>query len=58
MAGADILPEGDDLRLLFDVFSLEKALHEVVFELRHRPEMVRIPLLAVLERLGPNEGDG
>ena len=39
------LPRSEgDLRLLLDCFRLEKALHEVAFELNHRPLWTWIPL--------------
>ncbi len=42
----------EDLRALLTAQLLEKALHEVGFELESRPEWVRIPLAAILELLG------
>jgi maltose alpha-D-glucosyltransferase / alpha-amylase len=38
-------------RVLFDVSLLEKAIHELAGELTHRLEMVRIPLLGILQIL-------
>jgi maltose alpha-D-glucosyltransferase/alpha-amylase len=40
-----------ELRVLFDVLLLEKAIHELSSELIHRPEMVRIPLQGILQIL-------
>jgi maltose alpha-D-glucosyltransferase/alpha-amylase len=39
----------DDLRLLLDLFLLEKASYEVRYELDNRPEWVNIPLTALAE---------
>jgi maltose alpha-D-glucosyltransferase / alpha-amylase len=47
--GADFLPPRDvDFRKLLDVFLLEKALYEVLYELNSRPAWVRIPLMGIL----------
>jgi len=52
-AGAPHLPASrDELRVLLDAYTLEKALYEIVYELNNRPEWVRIPLRGVLELLG------
>jgi maltose alpha-D-glucosyltransferase/alpha-amylase len=52
-AGAPHLPASrDELRILLDAYTLEKALYEIVYELSNRPEWVRIPLRGVLELLG------
>jgi maltose alpha-D-glucosyltransferase / alpha-amylase len=39
----------DEVVLLLDTFCLDKALHEVTFELRNRPEWMHIPLRSVIE---------
>ena len=39
----------DDLRLLLDVFLLEKASYEVRYELDNRPDWVAIPLAALAD---------
>jgi maltose alpha-D-glucosyltransferase / alpha-amylase len=39
----------DGLRVLLDAYLLEKALYEIVYELNHRPDWVRIPIRGVLE---------
>jgi maltose alpha-D-glucosyltransferase/alpha-amylase len=50
-----LLPETTENRaLLLDVFLLEKALYEVVYELNNRPAWTAIPLVGILEALdGP-----
>jgi maltose alpha-D-glucosyltransferase/alpha-amylase len=51
-AGAAFLPrDAGELRVLFDVLLFEKVIHELFNELTHRPEMVRIPLLGILQAL-------
>jgi maltose alpha-D-glucosyltransferase/alpha-amylase len=47
--GADFLPASSaDFRKLLDVFLLDKALYEILYELNSRPEWVRIPMLGIL----------
>jgi maltose alpha-D-glucosyltransferase/alpha-amylase len=47
--GAEFLPlTSADLRRLLDIFLLDKALYEVLYELNSRPTWVRIPLLGIL----------
>jgi maltose alpha-D-glucosyltransferase/alpha-amylase len=47
--GATFLPAGrEGLRKLLDLFLLDKALYEVLYELNARPEWVRIPLMGIL----------
>ena len=47
--GAKFLPLATaDLRRLLDIFLLDKALYEVLYELNSRPTWVRIPLLGIL----------
>jgi maltose alpha-D-glucosyltransferase/alpha-amylase len=47
--GAEFLPlTSVDLRRLLDIFLLDKALYEVLYELNSRPTWVRIPLLGIL----------
>jgi maltose alpha-D-glucosyltransferase/alpha-amylase len=51
-AGAPHLPgKRDELRILLDAYLLEKALHEIVYELNNRPNWVRIPIRGALELL-------
>jgi maltose alpha-D-glucosyltransferase/alpha-amylase len=47
--GADFLPSRSvDFRKLLNVFLLDKALYEVLYELNSRPPWVRIPLMGIL----------
>ena len=47
--GAEFLPRNSaDLRRLLDVFLLDKALYEVLYEMNSRPAWVRIPLMGIL----------
>ena len=46
---ADFLPHGKvDFRKLLNVFLLDKALYEVLYELNSRPAWVRIPLTGIM----------
>jgi maltose alpha-D-glucosyltransferase/alpha-amylase len=46
---ANFLPVDDsDFRKLLNVFMVDKALYEVLYELNARPDWVRIPLMGVL----------
>jgi maltose alpha-D-glucosyltransferase / alpha-amylase len=47
--------ERRDLALLLDVYTLEKALYELVYELNNRPGWVRIPLQGILQILRAEE---
>jgi maltose alpha-D-glucosyltransferase/alpha-amylase len=50
---ADWLPNGEDARRqLLEVHQLEKALYELGYELNNRPELVGVPLRAILDLLG------
>jgi maltose alpha-D-glucosyltransferase/alpha-amylase len=54
---APFLPSDTDARRrLLDLFLLDKALHEVEYELDHRPDWVGIPLRGVATILGGFEG--
>jgi maltose alpha-D-glucosyltransferase/alpha-amylase len=47
--GADFLPASStDFRKLLDVFLLDKALYEILYELNSRPGWVRIPMLGIM----------
>ena len=51
--GAPFLPEGEeDRELLLDLFTLEKAIYEVAYELNSRPAWLSIPLRGVVHVLG------
>jgi maltose alpha-D-glucosyltransferase / alpha-amylase len=46
------LPQNrEELRALLDIYLLEKAVYELVYELNNRPSWVRIPLLGIEELL-------
>jgi maltose alpha-D-glucosyltransferase/alpha-amylase len=44
---------GEELRILLDAYLLERGLIEVVSDLLNRPEWARIPIVGILEILGP-----
>jgi len=47
--GPDFLPPGNaDFRKLLNVFLLDKALYEVLYELNSRPAWLRIPLMGIM----------
>ncbi len=47
--GAEFLPiDSADFRKLLDVFLVDKALYELLYELNARPAWVRIPLMGIL----------
>lgn len=47
--GAEFLPASiADFRKLLDVFLLDKALYEILYELNSRPAWVRIPMLGMM----------
>ncbi len=51
-APAGFLPaNGEELKILLNVYLLEKALYELGYELNNRPDWLRIPLLGVLQLL-------
>jgi maltose alpha-D-glucosyltransferase/alpha-amylase len=51
-AEASFLPETrEELRLLMDVYLLEKALYELGYELNSRPTWVKVPLQGILQLL-------
>ena len=49
--GGILPPEGPQMRVLLEVFMLEKALYELRYELNNRPEWVRIPIQGILQQL-------
>jgi maltose alpha-D-glucosyltransferase/alpha-amylase len=47
--GTDFLPASrDDFRRLLNAFWLDKALHELAYEMNYRAEWLRIPLMGIL----------
>jgi maltose alpha-D-glucosyltransferase/alpha-amylase len=52
-AGADFIPKDmNDLKILLEVFMLEKAVYEVGYELNNRPDWLMIPLRGIMNILG------
>ncbi len=46
--GASFIPKNpEEIRILLDVFLLDKALYEIAYELNNRPEWVTVPLKGV-----------
>jgi maltose alpha-D-glucosyltransferase/alpha-amylase len=43
----------DEMKVLLDLFILEKAIYEIAYELNNRPEWVRVPIRGVLEIIQP-----
>ena len=43
-------PREADVRQLLSVYWMDKAFYELSYELNHRPDWVRIPLLGILRR--------
>jgi maltose alpha-D-glucosyltransferase/alpha-amylase len=56
----NFVPGSDaQLSVLLDVYTLEKALYELGYELQARPDWVRVPLAGIQQILGPGEeGEG
>jgi maltose alpha-D-glucosyltransferase/alpha-amylase len=53
LGSSPLLPAAeDDIAALLEVFAVEQALREVAFEVRYRPEWLRVPLLGVAELVG------
>jgi maltose alpha-D-glucosyltransferase / alpha-amylase len=48
---ARLLPAGKDLSILLEIFILERALHELQYEMNNRPLYVHIPLRGLLRIL-------
>jgi maltose alpha-D-glucosyltransferase / alpha-amylase len=47
--GAVFLPENtENFRKVLDIFLVDKALYEVLYELNARPDWVRIPLMGIM----------
>jgi len=50
VAGAPFMPRTDDeLKMLMNIYLMEKAIYELAYELNHRPDWVKIPLLGLLD---------
>ncbi|MBD3884790.1 maltose alpha-D-glucosyltransferase [Phormidium tenue FACHB-886] len=50
--GAAFLPKTTlELQILLDAYLLEKAVYELGYELTHRPDLIEVPLLRILELL-------
>jgi maltose alpha-D-glucosyltransferase / alpha-amylase len=47
-----LLPAGKDLAILLEIFILDRALHELQYEINNRPLCVHIPLHGLLRVLG------
>jgi maltose alpha-D-glucosyltransferase/alpha-amylase len=45
----------EELNILLNIYLLEKALYELGYELNNRPDLVRIPLIGVLQLLETTE---
>ncbi len=50
----DLLPEPGAAQVLLDAYLLEKALYEVLYELNHRPDWLRIPISGILPLQAPS----
>jgi maltose alpha-D-glucosyltransferase/alpha-amylase len=51
-AQAGFLPKSrDEMKLLLDLFILEKAIYELGYELNNRPDWVDVPLAGIREIL-------
>jgi maltose alpha-D-glucosyltransferase/alpha-amylase len=52
-AGSPLVPQTPaELQAALDTYMMEKALHEIGYELESRPDWVRIPILGILEVMG------
>jgi maltose alpha-D-glucosyltransferase/alpha-amylase len=51
---AGFLPHSkDELKILLDLYLLDKAVYELTYELNNRPEWVDVPIAGILEMLKP-----
>jgi len=48
-----LMIRGEELRILLDAYLVERGLIEVLSDLQNRPEWTRIPIVGLLEILGP-----
>ncbi|MEM9847305.1 MAG: maltose alpha-D-glucosyltransferase [Bacteroidota bacterium] len=52
---AEFIPEDEgDFRILMEVFMLERALKELLYEFNYRPEMAHVPIKGILDMIGVN----
>jgi maltose alpha-D-glucosyltransferase/alpha-amylase len=52
MRGSDLLPANETaLRGLLDLYLLEKAFYELLYELNNRPDWIKIPLMGIVSLL-------
>jgi len=56
VGAAVFYPEEEHARALIELFTLERALHEIRYELDNRPDWVSIPIKAVLDLLLDRDG--
>ena len=49
--GRGLLPAENDLTALLEIHLLERAIHEMQYEIRYRPEWMHIPIRGLLEIL-------
>jgi maltose alpha-D-glucosyltransferase/alpha-amylase len=53
---AAYLPQShEEFSVMLEAYLLEKAVYELSYELNHRPDWVKIPLLGILDLLGASE---
>ena len=43
--------DGDELRLLLELFLINKAVYELGYELNNRPDFVDVPIMGILDIL-------
>jgi maltose alpha-D-glucosyltransferase/alpha-amylase len=48
MLEARLMPEGNDLAALLEMFMLERTVHELEYEIRNRPDWAYIPMRGLL----------
>ena len=51
------LPSSPQLETLLTAYLLERALKELRYDLRHRPERANVPLTGILQLCGTTDGD-
>jgi predicted trehalose synthase len=57
MTDARLLPAGNDLRTLLEIFILERTFHELQYEINNRPQWVHVPLYGLLSILEAGSGE-